>query len=316
MALGDPAMLQGQKTDHGDEGKSDRREVPRVEQRRRERDAPGVWRLSAEHKTAWTFSALAFFVVLGAAVGAITWSIRYSDRAKYNSGLDVTVVFTGIGLMVLAFVLPVVIYTVFHNGWQERQLATRARADVDDALSALQAEMSLANLWGVNRKQMNAYHVITQAQARDSYFYSKAASITGLLVLIAGAGVAIGVKDVTTKILAGAIASIGATLAGYIGKTFLNIYRNALAQFNWYFEHPLVNSYFLTAERLAGQIKSGPDGDVYRDIIRDVMSCALTHAGAVNKSPLGSLPSRGSTRTSRSKLMKVQDHSELNAPEA
>ena len=43
-------------------------------------------------------------------------------------------------------------------------------------------------------------------------------------------------------------------MGGYISRTFITVQQGAMLQMNYYFQEPVVESYLLTAERLAGKL--------------------------------------------------------------
>jgi hypothetical protein len=96
-----------------------------------------------------------------------------------------------------------------------------------------------------------------------------------LLVLVGGSIVAIAAQDETTKITTAALTAIGGAIAGYIGRTFLKTYERALDQLNFYFEQPLITSYVLTVERIAGNMTDARKDDVYDKIIQRVMAALV-----------------------------------------
>ena len=155
------------------------------------------------------------------------------------------------------------------------QAAQRER--VNAAIEQLQNSMELADLFRLNQRQIDAYHDLTKAQAAHSYRNSQLAMGIGFLVLLAGSIVAITTRDDTAKVVVGALASLGAAISGYVGATFMRAHNESLAQLNFYFRQPLVNSYLLTAERLAAKVQDS--AEVYQRtcclMIEHVMSNAF-----------------------------------------
>jgi hypothetical protein len=165
---------------------------------------------------------------------------------------------------------------------QERE----ARQSVDAALEQLQEEMSLANLVRLNRAEMGEYHGITKKQASSSYRSTQLAAALGLAVLVAGATVAVTATDTTTKVVTGALASLGTVLAGYIGRTFITTYQRALEQMNLYVHHPVVSGYLLMAERLTDKATASDDKRLYAPLVECALRCAADRA-AVESIPKG-----------------------------
>lgn len=137
---------------------------------------------------------------------------------------------------------------------EQRAIEAEAREDVADSANDLTNSKDLVALIQANRRQMSAYDVLAQAQAKTAFRNSQFAMAAGLLVLVAGAVVAIAAPEVSTKIATASLTAIGGALSGYIAKTFLESYSNAVTQLNFYFQQPLITSYLLTAQRLIDEL--------------------------------------------------------------
>jgi hypothetical protein len=74
-----------------------------------------------------------------------------------------------------------------------------------------------------------------------------------LLVLIAGASVAIGSPATSAKATAAALATVGTVLSGFLTRTFLSAYQMTSLQMSYYYGQPLVHCYLLHAEWLASE---------------------------------------------------------------
>jgi hypothetical protein len=144
------------------------------------------------------------------------------------------------------------------------------RNAADEAIDELSATSRLTDLMKANRRQMSAYDVIARYQAQSSYRNSQIAMAIGLAILITGAAVAITVQDDTAKIVTASLTAIGATVSGYISKTFLQTYNTTLRQLNYYFEQPLISSYILTAQRLADSVPKGSP-EMYAQLVNGII---------------------------------------------
>jgi hypothetical protein len=60
--------------------------------------------------------------------------------------------------------------------------------------------------------------------------------------------------DHAAPILIGSLAATGGALAAFLGRTYLRVYERSLQQLNQYFNQPLLNSYYLNAERLIDEL--------------------------------------------------------------
>jgi hypothetical protein len=158
--------------------------------------------------------------------------------------------------------------------YQETEEA-KSREAVGSAIEELKYDVSFPSLLKVNQTQMDQYHDITKHQAENAYRNSQIAMGAGLVILIAAAASAVLVQNSTSKIIVAAVGAIGTAFSAYIGATFLTAYHSALAQLNFYFRQPLVNSYLLSAERLAGDMSSQRQDDVRAKIIDSMLQGAI-----------------------------------------
>jgi hypothetical protein len=118
--------------------------------------------------------------------------------------------------------------------------------------------------------------------------------IIAFLILVVGAVVTIRTPDSTSKIVVGALASLGSVLSGYIGQTFLRAQAQAMRQLNFYFRQPLVASYLLSAERIAIKLD---DANSTKKALLDVIKNVLLAADrAENLDPGSSSTPRGGSR--------------------
>ena len=135
---------------------------------------------------------------------------------------------------------------------------------LDKALGGI-GDKTLSGLARANFKQMRAFTVIAQRQARMSFYASLTASGIALFILIAGAAAANGLTATPAKITAGSLAAAGAALSGFLAKTFLNSYSMAARQMSYYYGQPLVHCYLLHAEWLMSKAeKSSGDEAAFR----------------------------------------------------
>jgi hypothetical protein len=117
------------------------------------------------------------------------------------------------------------------------------------------------------------------------------------LILVAGVAIAVLSSSPTSKIVVGALTSLGGVMSGYIGQTFLKAQAQAMKQLNYYFRQPLVASYLLSAERIALKLN---DEDVTRKALLDIIKNALLAADRADDldSDSSSPSHRKSSRTS------------------
>jgi hypothetical protein len=132
----------------------------------------------------------------------------------------------------------------------------------DEEQSQRKAQPSARSGRTVNQQLLAQYHDITRQQATSSYRISQIAMAVGFLMIVGGAYVVITqAKSSSSQIVVGGLAGLGALFSSYIGATFIRTYNRALAQMNFYYAQPLVQSYILEAERISKELGSPTSKD-------------------------------------------------------
>lgn len=150
---------------------------------------------------------------------------------------------------------------------------------LDRALGRI-GDKTLSGLARANFKQMRAFTVIAQRQARMSFYASLTASGIALFILIAGAAAANGLTATPAKITAGSLAAAGAALSGFLAKTFLNSYSMAARQMSYYYGQPLVHCYLLHAEWLMSMAEKSSGDEASFRLWQQIIEASLK-AGTV-----------------------------------
>ncbi|MFI2411386.1 hypothetical protein [Streptomyces sp. NPDC018947] len=147
----------------------------------------------------------------------------------------------------------------------------------ESAIDRLREKMELPSLIDLNRLMMDRYHDIATKQASKSFRWSLIAMGIALAAILGGASLALSKHSTPDRVLIGALAALGATLSGYLSKTYLSVYYRSLRQLNQYFNQPLLNSYFLSAQRLVEELPRGSDqrNALYAKIIDEILSSAM-----------------------------------------
>ncbi|MGC9540191.1 hypothetical protein [Streptomyces sp. UG1] len=148
-----------------------------------------------------------------------------------------------------------------------------------EVLEKLQKETELATLMGLNQAQIGEYHRIVTEQADKAFKSSRTAMGVGLFLLVcaAVAGAYVPLEEVRWFI--GALAAFSTVLTAYLTKTYLTMYKESIGQLNRYFDQPVLNSHYLTAERLAERLDGEAAIEVRRQIINEVLATS-SRAGA------------------------------------
>jgi hypothetical protein len=241
------------------EVRGDRRKAEERERQLEERQA----RLNeGQARTQWARWVERRSYVFGGVASAVAFAVLAWLSLEIGGGLDVpyrTRLIVCLGLSAGAFLLLVasgVGPTLMEARRQQREAERDARDEAAAAADELDDANDLVALIKANRKQMTAYDVLAQAQAKTAFRNSQIAMTAGLLVLLVGAVIAISTPTLTSKIAATTLTAIGGAVAGFIAKTFLGTYFRAVQQLNFYFQQPLINSYVLTAQRLIRDLSS------------------------------------------------------------
>jgi len=160
----------------------------------------------------------------------------------------------------------------------EQQDNDRCDADYSDLEQALARpgagarQEALKDLTLANFRQLRTFIAIAQRQARMSYYASLVGAGVSLLVLLAGAVIAIGASTGEGQIVTGSLTVIGTALSTFLSKTFLKTYDMSLRQLSYYAGQPLVRCHLLHAEWLAltAPDEFGPDAKVelWRQVIQ------------------------------------------------
>jgi hypothetical protein len=140
-------------------------------------------------------------------------------------------------------------------------------------------QAALAGLALANFKQMRVFTVIAQRQARMAYYASLIGAAVSLLVLVAGASVAISVPSTGSKIAAGSLAVVGSALSSFLARTFLRAYEMTSRQMSYYYGQPLVHCYLLHAEWLTLMSGETLGKEVEAELLRKVVDASI-QAGA------------------------------------
>lgn len=142
------------------------------------------------------------------------------------------------------------------------------------ALAKLRSATELNTLMELNQGQIGDYHKIVTDQADKAFKSSRTAMWVGLVLLVAAAigGVRVPLEEM--RWFLGALAAFSTLLSGYLSRTYMVLYRESISQLNRYFDQPVLNSYFLTAERLVVGAAADPAfaQAVRQQIINEVLA--------------------------------------------
>jgi len=155
---------------------------------------------------------------------------------------------------------------------EERRRIQGEQEAYNQAIDRLRERMALPSLIELNRIMLDTYHQIATGQATRSYRSSQRAMWCGFIWLVACFTAGLALQSISGVAFAGLLASVGGLLSAFLSRTYLRVYERALDQLNQYFNQPLLNSYYLTAERLVEQVPQGSRASMVGKMIDQLMS--------------------------------------------
>ena len=174
--------------------------------------------------------------------------------------------------------------------------ARRQREAVEKTLKRLRERMSLPGLFEQNRLMLTDYHEIATEHAQKSFKSSQRAMFGGFSWLLACFTAVIFTQSVDGKIILAAMAPAGSALAAFLNRTYLLVYERATVQLGQYYNQPLLNSYYLSAERLANDMPDGAKDKLISDVVGQLLKVAGSlnedpaHADGTRRKPRGKVP--------------------------
>jgi hypothetical protein len=156
--------------------------------------------------------------------------------------------------------------------WRDKQAeAERERMALESAAHQLQEKAELPRLVDFNRLLLDKHHGITTDQAAKAYRSGLFAMGAGLAILVIAVFAGLRLNDQGDRLFVGSVAAIGAAFTAYLSRTYIQAYERALQQLNQYLNQPVLNSYFLTAERIAGSLPEDRRVEVLTEVVHGVL---------------------------------------------
>lgn len=220
-------------------------------------------------------------VGVGTAAGGMVASF------KYKWAIDPSVagaVITGLIIAVAVFAIPWLFerrkYMKNRNETFDQRMAAERELHAQ-ALEKLKQASELTTLMQLNQEQIKTYHDIVTEQADKSFKSSRVAMGVGMLLLVCAAIGGAWVPLEQVRWFIGALAAFSTLLSGYLSKTYLTLYKESIGQLNRYFDQPVLNSYYLAAERLIGKLGEEHQDEVRRQIISEILTNSSRRGGAL-----------------------------------
>jgi hypothetical protein len=211
----------------------------------------------------------------------------------------------------LAFVLFVASLIVLFLGLVATAARTAERErQVEQAAKRLRENMELPAIVEFNRVLLDQYHDIATRQANKSFRSGLAAMGVGMALIAGAAALSFTLSRTSEQLVVGGVAALGSALSGYLGRTYMAVYRQALAQMNHYFNQPVLNGYFLAAERIANNLEAGGQREeALRQIVTSVLeagSQAQNTSGAASPAASGPPVAAGPRPSRRTRRVAVR----------
>ncbi|MFE1878026.1 hypothetical protein ACFW9N_45555 [Streptomyces sp. NPDC059496] len=224
------------------------------------------------------------------AAGAITLAALivlapgYVSTTSKNSSLPdwALPVITISGLILMGAAVTATILRDQRKAAAQRKDAQRLDSAADD----LRERMELASLVNFNRILLDQYHGIATKQANKSFYSSVGAMILGLAVLVVAFFASMQFNALGERVFIGSLTLLSTVFVGYIGKTFMAVYDRSLQQLNQYFNQPVMNQYFLSAERIVDRLDDETKNELLAEIVRDVLATAKQMHSGTTAAPI------------------------------
>ncbi|MFH9988127.1 hypothetical protein [Streptomyces luteogriseus] len=224
-------------------------------------------------------------MTLGAGAGAIAAGIFVylvlegnDKQSRSLEPIDLTPFMWVAAGLLAALVVAVVLHLLTRRQYmanQNKGFTAKLKAQEEyhqQALEKLRKTTELATLMELNQGQIGEYHRIVTDQADKAFRSSRTAMGVGLFLLVCAAfgGVYVPLEEIRWFIAA--LAAFSTLLSGYLSRTYMILYRESINQLNRYFDQPVLNSYYLTAERLTQSLDREHVVEIRRQIINEVLA--------------------------------------------
>ncbi|MFB7111719.1 hypothetical protein [Streptomyces sp. NPDC056291] len=216
---------------------------------------------------------------------SIGWETKGpNDPAGFTDGdiLFFKILVAVVLLTLLGFTIPWFLTRRTYMKNQNAEFEERLKAEREYArqtLENLKKSTELATLMQLNQGQIKTYHDIVTDQADKSFKSSRIAMGIGMFLLVCAAigGAYVPLEEVRWFI--GALAAFSTLLSGYLSRTYLTLYKESIGQLNRYFDQPVLNSYFLTAERLTQGLAEEHRDEIRKQVITEVLRTSSRMSG-------------------------------------
>lgn len=170
--------------------------------------------------------------------------------------------------------LVMVVVVAFRYTGARKAFYDRVRAYRADQVARAVNDLPLVQLFRLNRRQLDEYHVLSVRQASISFRNATIASAVAFLILVFGALIAIQpTQDDSSRYIAGGLSALGATLSAFLSRNFFSSYKETAKQLRDYYEEPARTGRILALERLA--MNPGQKGALHTDLQKLLVEALL-----------------------------------------
>jgi hypothetical protein len=212
-----------------------------------------------------------FLAMFAGAFLIFSFRLAHAGRST-DMSRTVGVAFIALGLGLVCY--STVPYLAAWSAFRQRRQAL-ASARVDKALAKAcegTAPLQLADLFQLNRRQLDEYQLITRKQQRSAFFWAQVASGVAFLVLVAGIIIAMSAHSDIAKYISGGLSGLGSVLSTFLAATFFKSARDANSQMYRYYLEPQRTGRLLAAERVIARVKNTRDANLLSEMVSTVLS--------------------------------------------
>lgn len=220
-------------------------------------------------KVAAVSAVLATVTGIVATVATVAW--LNGDRSKSDRPISLPTWFLVAICVIIGLGLLGAVAAVWLKGRRQAAERKAQQARLDNAADRLREHMELASLVNFNRVLLEEYHGVATRQANKSFVSAIVAMGVGLAALVTAFLASMQFTATGERVFIGSLAALATVFVGYLSKTFLAVYDRSLQQLNQYFNQPVLNQYFLTAERVADQLDGDLRSELMAQIVKDVL---------------------------------------------
>ncbi|MFG3296059.1 hypothetical protein ACGF3G_45690 [Streptomyces sp. NPDC048179] len=223
---------------------------------------PYVWRKSEEY-TKWWIGGGSTSAVVGVTVAlVIVWvaitlipiTMWFPEDSLWRMVLDASM----LGLTVAAIIiagLTLFSYWAARHAFYERVRAEKSH-QIEAELEILKSQgtrrLALADLFVINRRQLDEYHITTIHEQRAAFRNAQIAAAVGFILLVVGVTLVLQNQDSSARYAAASLTGMASILSGFISTIFFKSYTDTTKELRHYYWEPLRTGQILAVERLAG----------------------------------------------------------------